>query len=322
MSTKRHHYLPQFYLANFIAPGENGFVVYDKQGATPRWQTPINTGVEGHLFTTLGPSGVADDTLETDILSPLDSSVAPILARWIEGESLDARDFPCVAAFMASLHARAPRQIVFHQEVAAAAVVKCCEELASNPDAFTEMMRQYNEANPSCPVEDLEALRQCWLRREAMADFTVDRQLALLQSIGQIKEITQALLEMGWLVCKADPGQHFVVGDSPLSVIVPHSRSLASFGCGFLHARAEVALPLSPDRCLYLKRWPLGPIPPTRELNRRIICQAERFVVSPCMSEEIGVLIAEFAFTVGQPKIDRDDLLRHIRNDEKAEPEA
>jgi hypothetical protein len=48
--TKRTHYLPQFYLNNFINKDINGFYVYYKGDENIKIQTPINTGIEKNLY--------------------------------------------------------------------------------------------------------------------------------------------------------------------------------------------------------------------------------------------------------------------------------
>ncbi len=52
---KRHHYVPQCHLDLFAKQSQNGkkagFYVYDKDQEEPRWQTPTNTTVIGHLYT-------------------------------------------------------------------------------------------------------------------------------------------------------------------------------------------------------------------------------------------------------------------------------
>ena len=315
MATKRHHYLPLHYLGNFLLPGQQAFVVYDKTGLPPREQTPINTGVEGRLYTVLDPEGQKNDSIETDILKPLDDAAAPVIARWISGAQHEVDDVPTLAAFMASLSVRAPRQIAFSQDVAVAAIVKVNRDLASDPAAFAEMIRKYNEVNPDAAIVDVEPLRQEMLILDQEYHISVDRQFGMLHSIGLLGDIAKALLDMRWLVLRATAGQEFVVGDSPVSVFVPHPDERASIGAGFLHPLAEVAFPLDPERCLYLRRSSSPRLPTTRELNRRMIWQAERFVVSSRHSDDIEALVKEFAFTIDLPLLDRDELLRGIGND-------
>ena len=312
MPTKRHHYLPQSYLENFIPPGQKTFVVYDKRGLPPRDQTPINTGVESHLYTILEPTGEKNDTIETDIHGPLDGSAAPIVKRWISSASIAAGDYPILATFMASLHARSPRQIALTQEITATLMVKVGEDLARDPTAFADRMSQFNEANPGSAIADVETARQLMLRIRKDFHVSVDREYGMCQSISDIMDVAKSLMEMRWVVCRATPGQHFVVGDSPVSVFVPHPDDRVSFGAGFDHPLAEVAFPLSPECCLYMRRNRGRRFPSTLEFNRRMIWQAERFVVSSHSSDAIEQLVKELDFTIDLPLIDRDALLEGI----------
>ena len=117
MTAKRNHYLPQFYLEKFIPKSSKTFWVYDKKTGESRPQTPINTGVEGHLYTVLNAKGEVDDSIETGILSPIDGEVKPIFDRWCSSpEEIRQTDIPTVAAFLAVFHMRVPRQIDVIQE--------------------------------------------------------------------------------------------------------------------------------------------------------------------------------------------------------------
>ncbi len=117
MPVKRNHYLPQFYLARFMpSDGTSHFWVYDKKGGKPRRQTPINTGVEGHLYTVINKEGARDDSIETDFLAPIDGDVSPIIDKWATSGSIDPDDIPTMAAFLAVMHWRVPRNIEVMRE--------------------------------------------------------------------------------------------------------------------------------------------------------------------------------------------------------------
>lgn len=319
MSTKRHHYLPQFYLAHFLLPGKKTLVVYDKMGLPPREQPPINTGVESRLFTVLEPSGEMNDTIETEIFSPLDGAVAPILARWIAGLRPAAGERATVAAFLASLYVRVPRQIAFTQEAVVLAMLKINRDLASDPTAFANMIRQYNESNPHGAILDVEAARQMMLHMEDDCRVTVDRQFGMVQSIGLLGDVAEALLDLKWIILRAGPDQAFVVGDSPVSILVLHPDGRASFGAGVAHPLVEVAFPLNPGQCLYMRRVHSPLLPTTRELNRRMIAQADRFVVAPDYSDDIEGLVKDFAFTMDLPYLDRNEVERGLADATESE---
>lgn len=320
MPTKRHHYLPQFYLARFIPPGEKCFAVYDKLGGPPRRQTPINTGVEGHLYTVLDPSGAALDSIETELLGPIDDAVAPIIANWKDGAPSSPGDIAIMATFLASLHVRSPRQITFAQGVGAAVAVKMGEDMARDPVAFADSVRRFNENNPEHTIRDVEALRQSMLHLGVNYRVSLHRKLAMVVAIGLMRDVAEELQKMHWIVLRASRGEHFVVGDSPLSVLLPDEDGRVDFGAGFGMPRVEVAFPLDPERCLYLRRY-LSPLAPTtQDLNRCMIWQAERFVVSSQTSEDIEAVVKEFAFTVDLPLMDHNELRREMDKGEEPAP--
>ncbi len=113
---KRHHYLPQFYLQHFLSK-KGGFVVYDKKTGQRRPQTPINTGVEGHLYTQLDAEGQPTEFIEEEILAPHDGYVAPVLEKWLEPDvTITNDDREVIASFLAFMHTRVPRHIEMASE--------------------------------------------------------------------------------------------------------------------------------------------------------------------------------------------------------------
>ena len=78
MASKRHHYVPQFYLNYFCSDGT--LWIYEKGLAQPHLQTPRNTAVEAHLYS-FTVDGQKHDYVEQQ-LSVIESEAKTILDRW------------------------------------------------------------------------------------------------------------------------------------------------------------------------------------------------------------------------------------------------
>jgi hypothetical protein len=86
--------------------------------------------------------------------------------------------------------------------------------------------------------------------------------------------------------------------------------------------QVEVSFPISPGVCLLLdnvhgqqRRRLAGTV--VDELNRRTVCSAERFVISPIRTRQIAGLVKEFAHTRGRPKMDRDEMVAALRESDR-----
>ena len=136
MVTRRTHYLPQFYLEYFLPKKEPRiFWVYDKEDGQPRAQTPINTGIERHLYNAVWPDGTVDDSVERKILSPIESIAKPIIDRWLEPHArIKESEIPQMAAFLAFMNTRVPRSIEAAREVGAAVGTHLMLDLAKKPE--------------------------------------------------------------------------------------------------------------------------------------------------------------------------------------------
>lgn len=161
MGAKRHHYLPRFYLEYFLLEGgATTFWVYDKEGGEPRQQTPVNTCVEGHLYSLRNATGGKDDYLEREILSRLDGRAKPILDRWQDtgGEALHD-DVPVIADFAAMLHTRVPRHMSSTEEIAKAVFRSRRRYLLNHPDELAKLVDSFRRDRPGHDALSVDEFR-------------------------------------------------------------------------------------------------------------------------------------------------------------------
>ena len=80
--SKRHHYLPQFYLRGFCR--NNTLWIYDRKKNEFRKQTPINTAVQSNYYSFEGEDGKTNTDIEMMFSQLEDSSkimIDKIMAR-------------------------------------------------------------------------------------------------------------------------------------------------------------------------------------------------------------------------------------------------
>jgi hypothetical protein len=317
---KRHHYLPEFYLKYFILPGEKYIWVYDKDGGEPRYQQPVNTGVEGHLYSIINEDGKKDDFIETQFLGPLDGAVKPVLDRWgLAGAKLTAEDIPLVAEFLASLWGRVPRQIEQIREYGEILAIKNARDLAKDPDRLTAYMQRYQQENPNTEVPNLQEFRSLLQDLEKHFTLSMNKKSAMLLSLLSTWTAYEQFLTMTWLLLRVPTSVELATGDAPVVSFFSKGQGLAMFGGGLGLPGAEVFFPLNPSTCLFLHRHKpdvviLANEAFTREMNNRMVQNAERFIISRRQSPQIENAVKKFSYTRQQPKLNKAEILRRHRH--------
>jgi len=315
---KRHHYLPEFYLKYFILPGEKGIWVYDKDGGEPRYQQPVNTGVEGHLYSIINEDGEKDDFIETQFLGPLDGAVKPVLDRWgLPDAEITVEDIPLVGEFMASLWGRAPRQIEQIREYGKILAVKNARDLAKDLDRLTVHMQRYQRENPNEPLTDFKEFQSLLEDVEKHFELSMNKRSAMLLSMLSTWTAYEQFLTMTWLLIHIPASVELATADAPVVSFVSRGQR-AMFGGGLSLPGVEISFPLNPSTCLLLHRHKPGlEILPNevfaREMNNRMVRNAERFVISRRQSPQIENAVKTFSYTRQQPKLNKAHILSRHR---------
>ena len=116
-TSKRHHYLPQFYLRRFT--GSDGlFWVFDRETKEFRKQQPLNTAHQREFYTITNKQGVKSDDIER-MFSGLESVACDVISRLDTREATgwkDEHERVSFAIFIAYFYTRTP---IFDQEQSA-----------------------------------------------------------------------------------------------------------------------------------------------------------------------------------------------------------
>lgn len=220
--TKRNHYLPQFYLHNFVQNNEKGtFWVYYKPEKEPRPQTPVNTGVEKHLYNVKRSDGSIDDSIEKKVFSPIEGDVSPIIKKLIDTKvRIEDKDFDCLALFISLMATRIPRSIQAARELGEAISIYMLKDLANQPD---EIQKLLDEARREGVLEDdmtVDAFQNHLNEFESRFKITFDKKYATGLSLFASGAVFRELINMNWCLCRAPSNMYFITSDCPLVCFV------------------------------------------------------------------------------------------------------
>jgi len=303
MSSRRHHYVPQFYLRYFL-PGNSGmFWVYDKKGGPARTQTPVNTAVEAHLYCSGSPETDAHDDLER-LFSRLEAVAKPILDHWQSpGVRPEESEVAEIAQFLGFMHTRVPGTAETVREVGLACSLRLLDDLKDSPEELRRLAEEVGAPSAEALRVELEAFLKT---PEEHLRMKPDRPLALTVALLCTREVVEQLLNMNWCLCEAPADGFFVTSDTPLNIFAGGD---VAFGTGLASPHVEVAFSISPKICLLLgrrrtqHRRRVSKAVVTK-LNRRTVAAAERFIISPLKTSRLARMVAEFSSSVGMPRLD------------------
>jgi Protein of unknown function (DUF4238) len=317
MTSKRHHYVPQFYLRGFTDEDDR-FWVYEKGKETPRVQTPLNTAIIGRFYTFNAADGTPTDELERRF-AELEDRMRPILEQWKQARAtVQPAHMETAVAFLSFMHTRVPSAVRQAREIHSAFAIGMMKAYAENPKAFRMIHEKYRRetGNHELPFETL--LDHA---RHLEERFSVDanEKPAMLEMLRSTMAVPYELVKFGWTLCRAARGSTFITSDGPFTAFSRRGDK-ALVGAGFGLPNAEVSFPVSPEVCLLLRRgvgdgrMVVGK-KFVAEINKRTAFHAQRIVIARYASQATARLVRRASITLNRPRIDKQYMIDRFRSE-------
>jgi hypothetical protein len=310
---KRNHYLPKFYLSSFAQNNESGILwVYYKGKKIPRPQTPINTGIEKHLYNVTKPDGSVDDSIEKELLSPIEGKVSLIIRGLIADKiRLSDYDIPDLALFLSFMATRIPRSIQL------ATSIYMLKGLVNKPEELQRIIEEARQEGIIGNDMTVEIFQDHLNELEERYEISFDRKYATGLSLMTSTAVLKELMNMNWCLCRAPSNMYFITSDCPLVCFVLNDDGTAIFQGGFALPNAEITFPFSPTKCLYLDRkhthrYRAISKKILKEINRRTAWAAERFIISHTKNKYIEDLNNWASESRDSPIMDRKKLFKEF----------
>lgn len=310
----RCHYVPEFYLKHFLADDNKVFYVYNREDNSITPQTPKSTLaiVDYYLFDNM--QGEKDDFVEK-------------MFSWIEGEAKkifdeivanphgwDSKIKPVVDTFLAFQACRIPSNVKIIQEVYMAGVDHIWDkmnETSKDPDKSKQEYESFRKSNK--PGSDMSYESFCTTLAMPKERFriNIDEKQSLMNSLFMSETIYKQLQKMTLCVHEIKNSNFFVTSDNPVNIFVPFPNNQAIFGGGIGLSNVEVSFPLTPTICLRLGyknhgRYKVADFRFIEEVNKRLIANANKYIISPYKSNRILKLLKELKSFYNKPVIDTE----------------
>lgn len=291
---KRHHYIPRFYLDGFVDSYNDPYIwVYEKRNPNIIKATAENIAVRKHYYSFVTASGY-ENSFE-DIFANIESEVAPIFQKIICHENLDNEERSSFAYFLALIMIRVPKYRENIEKVTGEIIKRESMLRASHPESFKSMIKKFEKDKGikiGMPIEELQNLIL-----SGEFDIVVNTQLSL-RMLALTKHFASIFHAMNWAFLEASDYK-FVTSDNPLFYSDPTHDPTLVCGVGLLSKHIEVTFPISKDLILFAT-WN-GPegykklnSKAVKELNRRTVISALRFVFAPLNSKELNRTVQRY----------------------------
>lgn len=256
-----HHFVPQRLLRNFAVPGEPNVVfMYDKKEICFRKVSIKRAAQEPKFY---------PDEVEADLARTVESPTNPIIAKLLRKEILTSDERAQLSVYVAVMITRVPR----YRRKSAGRMPKVLQETVDDLKKHFAKLA----ADEKLPTEKLDrVLAEIDRNHVALARNPPSQIVEQIRTPWASERIVGGIYSMAWHVFSAST-ETFITGDAPVHVF-------DGFGVG--RHESEFAFPLSPHIALVGEHQT---VPRTlrfhqatprmiREINRRLVSHAERFV--------------------------------------------
>jgi len=223
---KKHHFVPRWYLQEFVNASSGFLIVYDKCGGAWRRQKPKEVMVINNYYRQLwAPDGTDPDVVEIILGQMLEPNAKRAIGKLIKEGPLAKEDIVSLVFFIEFQRIRVPREAERAKALTKLLLTKFVYEQPGLRDIAEELRRGRIQ------IKINDAVRFAYMK-------TV------------IGVFAAALPHMIWEVITASKGTSFLTTDSPVSLFNPAFPPPAEAGIN--QVGTSVLLPLTPNYLLML----------------------------------------------------------------------
>lgn len=223
---KKHHYVPRWYLSNFINSSDGFLEVYDKSRNIWRRQKPKEVMVINNYYRQLwAPRGTDVNILETILGNTIEPYAKNVFDKIIDRNTGDQVDMAHLIAYIEAQRLRVPRVAEKAKKLTESLMLKFMHEHPELKDIATELKKR------RIKIKIKDSVRFEYMK-------TV---LGIFSSV---------LPHMLWEIVCPEQGCSFLTTDSPVTLYNPAFPP--PFEPGIKHVGTTVLFPMTPNHLLIL----------------------------------------------------------------------
>jgi hypothetical protein len=245
--TKRHHYLPQFYLKGFA--NEEKFCVYDRTKNEFRIQTPVNTALEKDYYAFIDNTGEKNKSIEK-ILADIEGRVVPVFDKIKKQEKLSDEDKGIMSLFLTFFIYRVPEFQKLSNEIAHKISEITMKNLISSKEQAAKWIRNYEKDTGKTFDVSPETLFE--YAQNPQFEITIDRNTTLKQMLDLSYKHKDYLFNMDWEIFNAPKNTSFITTDNPFVLLPPKGFPIGIRGYGLRTKGVKKIIPISKEQCILI----------------------------------------------------------------------
>ena len=255
----QHHYVPQFYLREFLDPASVGTPdpwvwVADLDPAEVSRRAPRNLANRAGYYSIPGGATVAETEAVERLFSQMETVAAPIVRKLNRGvDTLTPQEWSDLLYFAAFLAVRTPSVRDNFEQFFGDVAEMMLSMSVMHPAYFADTWQKANP-NRTFRPEELEQIRQSLLKKDAFK-IRANPILSLQAAFDGAKDtIYPEFMKMSWVILRPSaPDSFFVTSDTPVGWVDPTPRP-PMYGHGLAMPNIEVSFPVGPRACLFAGR--------------------------------------------------------------------
>ncbi len=301
----QHHYLPKnAYLKFFESSEEADFVCMYQRNKKPIFVNFHNVAKERHPYSFTDEHGQYNTELES-ALAEMEGVASKIFEKLNRTEgpiTISAQEKSKVSYFLAMQVARTPAFRDSLKRQAAEFAKLCMQMLASNKNAFNNVLKEVKKEKPHMPDVSFEEMKKFIF--DEKYTIKMDNENYFLKQALQLGDHIYPSIMMKDMFILKSRSVEFITSDYPVNLI-PDPRIPAFYGGGFL--MSDILIPIGTHTTLFCKnpndskeppkrdrQIPMGykevPSAQARWINKVTINYAERFLFSASSNSKIKEL--------------------------------
>lgn len=266
---RRHHYLPQFYLAGFTPSGkkEDKLWVFDLDTGKKFTTTTENVACEKDLYRWEGVTE-HEDFLETETFQKLDNKASKIIESILQTKTIPSKDtdeYSYLMQFIAAFKIRTPWSQKQNEELTEQ-IIRAITNVVTQSEERWQIFRNraLGEEGKDFSKEQMREV----VFDESKYTIKVQREAYLKTMSDRLKPLFEILWEREWSFCETQES-HLICSDYPLVVdwTIPNPSNKPP---GLAHSNTAVSIPLTKKAVL--------------------IGSFEKHFMSPISKELVGVI--------------------------------
>jgi hypothetical protein len=318
MTTKLHHYVPQFYLHGFADRDKQTQVwVYERgAAAAPRMQGIKNTAAQTYYYSLESKDGTRVDLVEREF-ARIEADAAPVIQRWRTEPRpiITPSDRAALMGFVAITYVRSPSMRALIHEMTALLARFTLRDMAEDAEGAKRLLLEHPDFDLT--LDDLRSLAIAG-QDPGRFGFDVHPNMLVGQALLLVNRVGPFIARRRWALLKSPSNVDFITSDTPLSVFIQHPNGMATIGPAIGRPEAELTLPISTrlalrlsyDQHLRSRSVSEGAV---IEVNRRIVAQSQRFVFAARNSKRISAMVASFPKRSGEAMFNQDLMWAHYK---------